>query len=671
MMLAQVLRSRGMTIAAAAAVAVIACVGLAGLGLAGGAGPARAAAACPTVSAAGKVTPAPAPHVNWAGCQLGNANLSHADLASAQLGRATLSGANLADANLAGAGLTNAELSGANLSGAAFADANLSQAGLWSVNLAGAKLAGANLDGATSSDIAGVPQSLPAHWHLLDGYLLGPGASMVASPVDLAGADLAGYDLAGAQFRSADLTGADLAGANLTGVYLDDAALGDADLSGATMTGAGLAGVSSGGVTGSATTVLPQHWTLLAGYLMGPGTDLAPADLAGLNLAGVDLASASLGQADLSGAELAGADLTGINSWDLTGIPASLPANWFIAHGQLMGPGADLSNSSLGDLNLAGADLAGANLSGSVLSGADLAHANLAHASLRAAVATNADLTSADLASAGLDGADLADAVLTSADLDGADLTGADLAGATLTGATAAAATWHQTTCPNGLSSNRYVAGCLSHLDTTPPTVTVTGVANGHTYLLGYVPRASCRTTDNGTVATGATPSVTPTGANRVGRHTATCAGAVDLAGNKQAAPVRVSYTVIYGMSGFLAPRPGTAIARSSRVIIVRFRLFNADRKPLTGAAPAELAAQHRLRVTLRGPGIAAATGHCQWNAAHGYLTCAVKMPGGVRTGTKARYTITAYENLGAGFVLLPGPWGVIGTEDPETVHFR
>jgi uncharacterized protein YjbI with pentapeptide repeats len=625
-MLAQILRSRGVRIAAAIAIAATACGGLTAA-----AGPVRASttSVCPTVSASGKVTPAPKPSVHWDRC--------------------SLDGANLAGANLTGANLSYAQLSDANLTGATLTNADLAVATLQDDNLTGAKLAGADLDETLANGVTGTPKSLPAHWHLVRGNLLGPTATL-AEMSNLSGADLAGYDLENASLASSNLTGVNFLGADLDGADFSGDTLTGANLSGADLAGAALRYVRSGGVTGSATTVLPQHWTLLDGSLLGPYAELGGADLSGLNLAGVDLDSAFLSGADVSGAELAHTDLTMVSSGGLTGTPASLPAHWLADDGYLMGPGADLLGAPLGNLDLAGADLAGAFLSDATLSRADLAGTDLNRATLTSAAMTGADLNSADL--------------------DGAGLRYANLAGATLTGATVAGATWLHTVCPNGASSDKHVAGCLSPLDTTRPTVSVTGVSRGRAYVLGDVPAAHCRTTDNGRVATPAKVRVTTTGAHGAGRFTATCAGAVDLAGNRQAAPVSVSYTVIYGMAGFLAPARGATIARSSRVITVRFRLSNAGRTPVTAAVASALAASHHVRAVLRGPGIAAVTANCPWNASRRYLTCAVKIPGGVRTGAAFGYTVTAYENLGdgLGFVRVPG---VGGTSDPETVHFR
>jgi len=77
------------------------------------------------------------------------------------------------------------------------------------------------------------------------------------------------------------------------------------------------------------------------------------------------------------------------------------------------------------------------------------------------------------------------------------------------------------------------------NLDTTPPSVSVTGVTSGTTY--STAPTPACTTSDSlSGVAANATVSVTNSGTS----YTATCSGATDNAGN-QASPVSVSYQVV------------------------------------------------------------------------------------------------------------------------------
>jgi hypothetical protein len=268
-----------------------------------------------------------------------------------------------------------------------------------------------------------------------------------------------------------------------------------------------------------------------------------------------------------------------------------------------------------------------------------------------------------------LTGARLDNANLHGANVEGTNLTNASLSGASVTGSLFANDSWLNTTCPDGSNSNAYDDGCFSPLDTTPPAVSVTGVANGKVYVTGDVPKAGCTTTDAGTVTKQASVKVTTTGKNGVGRFTATCSGAVDRAGNTQKAPVSASYTVAYGVHGFIAPGNGATVARSSKTITVRFRLTSANGSPISASLEKSLASAHDVRVNLAGPGITAVTVNCSWNAPQGVLTCVIRIPSGVKTGGSRKYTLTAAEGLVSyGFLTVPA---VHGTANPEVIHFK
>lgn len=105
------------------------------------------------------------PTVNWAGC----------DLAEAQLARSDLSGAELAGARLSGANLAGADLGGAHAEGTDFTGADLRDAVLISTYFKGANLRGANLAGAevTPVQLDGVPLS-GATW--IDGTVCAEGS---------------------------------------------------------------------------------------------------------------------------------------------------------------------------------------------------------------------------------------------------------------------------------------------------------------------------------------------------------------------------------------------------------------------------------------------------------------------------------------------------------------
>ncbi|MDB9722398.1 pentapeptide repeat-containing protein [Candidatus Marinimicrobia bacterium] len=93
--------------------------------------------------------------------------------------------ANLRDANLRDANLESADLTGAKLSGAYLERANFSR-----TDLRGADLTGAFLTDVISSDIKGLPKSLPDGWSLFDGTLINDEGENLTPPDDMmAGGD--------------------------------------------------------------------------------------------------------------------------------------------------------------------------------------------------------------------------------------------------------------------------------------------------------------------------------------------------------------------------------------------------------------------------------------------------------------------------------------------------
>ena len=417
-------------------------------------GPAAGAVTCPTVGPGGVVTPAPAPRVDWSGCNLTGANLSNSDLREAFLTQASF-----ANANLAGADLDHADFQFSSLASADLSGASMRNTALKDTNLSGANLSSANLYEVFSGGItATTAPTLPTGWQLISGYLAGPTANL--DEAALGGADLSSADLAGAFFFRANLTGANLSDANLTSTDMVEADLAGANLSQANLTGATLAGVRSGGITASIAPQLPADWQLRSGFLAGPGADLQGANAAGADLAGTDLDGASLygtilananltnanltgvdaagvdlenanltganltdasialaafgaGLPNLQGANFSGATMTGLISADIGAGPAVLPARWTFADGLLLGPTADLKYGGY----LANTDLTGVNLAFAKLGSAQFQHDNLTRA-----VFWGSDATAGEFYQD----------------------------------------TWSDTVCPDGTNSNLYVAGCFS-----------------------------------------------------------------------------------------------------------------------------------------------------------------------------------------------------------------
>jgi len=131
---------------------------------------------------------------------------------------------------------------------------------------------------------------------------------------------------------------------------------------------------------------------------------------------------------------------------------------------------------------------------------------------------------------------------------------------------------------------------------------------------------------------------------------------------------VSATYTVVYGFGGFRSPLPGSTLTKSAGTIHARFRLTDASGTPIAARTAAALAAAHKIRMTLAGPGIRPVTAACQWDTAARTFGCAIKIPSGAKTGNSQRYTITAAENLSTGYVRAPAVGRAV---NPESIHFR
>jgi len=606
------------------------------------------AVTCPKVApVTGTVTPAPAPDVNWSGC-----DLSRADLAGADLAGADLSGAILQYADLESANLSDADLQGAVINEAEFADANLNGADLGGIY---------TVVGVTSGGIAGTPASLPdpelGPVYLVDGYLVGP-------DVDLNNADLAAADLADVSFQGATFVDADLAGANLSDTSIGGDLAG-ANLDGTDLADASLGGVSSGGITGIPAQ-LPPDWLLDDGYLIGPGAQLLGADLTGVgladadlqdtnlqeanltdaDLADADLANAGLASATLTGTDLSGANLAGVNSGSITGTPEALPQNWTLRDGYLFGPdtwlySADLSGLDLSGLDLAGADLESANLTGTNLSGTDAAGANLAAAQIADTSIAGTVLAGASLyvirSGGGVTGTPASlppDWVLRSGwligpavfldndSLDGVNLSGTDMAGA-------------------NSSFSTFTGADLSGTDLAGSFLSVADFTNAN--LAG----ADLFGADLDTVTW--TDATCPDGSS-ASSHSGSCASAL-----------------AFRFAGFITPTPGSTVKVSAKNVTIHFKLATTSGTAISASTATAIGAAKEVRATLSGPGIKATTAYCSWASSSKEFACTITDPDGIETGSTHSYSITVAEMPQGSFQTAPR---LGNAANPETIHF-
>ena len=290
-------------------------------------------------------------------------------LLSADLSGITLTGYSIARANLTGANLTNAVFTDADISGANFTSATLT-----TVVSTGGGITGGNpathgtifptiAAGAGAGAGGGV-------WGVRAGFLLGPTA--IARSASLATSDLSGINL-----RGADLSGANFAGASFA----------NNDVTSTNFTNAIFTGVSSQGlVVNTAAGASPTFagasasYALRGGFIAGPAVNLANANLSGVNLASLTLTSANFANAnftnaiitaaDISGATFAGATFVGIRSGQIVSpsqaaaaaatAAVTLPTNFQLRGGFILGPGCNLSGDDLTNVDASGTNLANA-----------------------------------------------------------------------------------------------------------------------------------------------------------------------------------------------------------------------------------------------------------------------------------------------------------------------
>jgi uncharacterized protein YjbI with pentapeptide repeats len=372
------------------------------------------------------------------GANLTSENLVDVDFSGMTLSGVTVEAALMSVANLANTKMTGSiGVVGSLPSGWKFSkgvllgpEANLSGLNLAAVSLSGVNLSGANLQGVASSAVVGSPSALPAGWKMFKGQLIGPGANLtdaILTGMNLDGVSLGETTLV--RVTSGAITGTPsalpekwkLINGYLIGreANLKNANLANQDLSGVSlwfsdMTGANLTNVSSGGIDGIPGE-LPPSWTVVSGYLVGPGANLENADLSGAELVGIGL----------TGANLTGANLDGVLTRNLGCQGALLPTGWKCIRAFLVGPKARLTEASVGSGDLTYANLSGMSMVGSSFIGVDFSYANLTGLSMNTGGFGESNLTGANLSGGIFSGVRFLTVNLTSANVENADFSGA------------------------------------------------------------------------------------------------------------------------------------------------------------------------------------------------------------------------------------------------------
>jgi len=324
------------------------------------------------------------------------ANLEGADLSGLNLNTLNLSGS-----NMIGSKLTNTSLVGTNLNGVLLKNSNITNAFFSSTT---------SIDGLESGGLIGSPRTLPTGWTSAGGFLFLTSSGLRG--MDLSGTDFSNSNLHMIDFEGSNLSNANFSGSDLTGASLNFATLLSTNISGADLSGVKLDWISSGNLIGSPKG-LPESWKIAGGYLLGPRARLNGKDLSGLDLSFANLDSAELEYANLSsailngtnlsGTRLSGANLDGIQSSNLIGSPRALPQEWKIAAGYLLGPRANLMNSSFSNMELRSINLADSNLNNSTFSNVTLEGVLIDNASIQGTIFSNITVRS-NLSARDLDG---------------------------------------------------------------------------------------------------------------------------------------------------------------------------------------------------------------------------------------------------------------------------
>jgi len=261
------------------------------------------------------------PFVDLSNSNFENIDFSDRDLSGVKFTDSILDRANFTGSNLTGAIFSECDLYGtvffkANLTDAQFIEATGSEVWFTGATIENCDFEGSFMSFVRSGQLKGSPLN-GWHWIVVDGFFVG--RSTIIEEADLSGVDFGDLSLEGAIIDGANLTGADLSRVNLAGVCIS-----------------GIIGEPS---------KLPGGWRILNGWLVGPGADLFDADLTNQDLSGMDLEGTEFGTARLHGANIDECDfsaalLDGVESGELRGTPAALPAGWSLIDGTLVKAGS-------------------------------------------------------------------------------------------------------------------------------------------------------------------------------------------------------------------------------------------------------------------------------------------------------------------------------------------
>jgi hypothetical protein len=138
---------------------------------------------------------------------------------------------------------------------------------------------------------------------------------------------------------------------------------------------------------------------------------------------------------------------------------------------------------------------------------------------------------------------------------------------------------------------------------------------------------------------------------------------------NGQTGTATIRYTVVPGFLGFTTPLPKSKLISSAALIPVKFQLGTYQGGLLGDAAAAGIATKVTISANADGSS-PLSTVSCAYSTTGHLYQCDLKMPRGVKTGTANPYYITAYQQTGGAYVVIP-PAASPRTPNPEIVYFK
>jgi hypothetical protein len=205
------------------------------------------------------------------------------------------------------------------------------------------------------------------------------------------------------------------------------------------------------------------------------------------------------------------------------------------------------------------------------------------------------------------------------------------------------------------------------------PKATIESPANNETYAVGQKVKTKFSCKDS-TYGPGIESCKDSNGASSPGELNTSTAGTFTYtvtakSKDGQTGKASISYSVGAAFLGFTQPLPKSNTVSTSATIPVKFQLGTYQGVALSDIAAQQVATKVTISANANGSP-ALATAACSYTTTNHSYECNLKTPSGVKTGSSHPYYITAYEQVGASYLVAPLAASP-RTPNPEIVYFK